>query len=214
MRLKELQSYLQDVEDFTQPKQQLEQYITGPHLAAKILLKIAEDYEDLEDQVVVDLGCGTGMLSVGCALLGCPHVVGVDVDADALEAARRNRDAFEGLPIDYVRADVPRLAQHDARLRGDVVVMNPPFGSWRKGADAEFLRAAFQVSTGSVYSLHKSSTRDHIARVATVQLRAAAADVVAELAYDLPATYKHHKQKSKDVRVDLWRFEVPGTDVS
>lgn len=73
----------------------------------------------------------------------------------------------------------------------------------------EFLRAAFQLSSHTVYSLHKSSTRAHIARVAERELRAEAAEVIAQLRYDLPATYAFHKDKSRDIEVDLWRFEVP-----
>ena len=49
--------------------------------------------------------------------------------------------------------------------RADVVVMNPPFGTRRKGADLAFLRAAFRLATGSVYSLHKSSTRAYLQKV-------------------------------------------------
>lgn len=73
----------------------------------------------------------------------------------------------------------------------------------------EFLRAAFQLSRNSVYSLHKSSTREFIQRLAERELRATSAEVLAQLRYDLPASYKFHKQKSKDIEVDLWRFEVP-----
>ena len=40
--------------------------------------------------------------------------------------------------------------------------MNPPFGTRHKGADVAFLRAAFRLARGSVYSLHKSSTRAHL----------------------------------------------------
>ena len=40
------------------------------------------------------------------------------------------------------------------------------------------------------------------------QLGASSADVLAELRYDLPATMRFHKQKSVDIEVDLWRFEV------
>mmetsp|Transcript_4405 Transcript_4405/g.12981 ORF Transcript_4405/g.12981 Transcript_4405/m.12981 type:complete len:104 (+) Transcript_4405:604-915(+) len=32
--------------------------------------------------------------------------------------------------------------------------------------------------------------------------------VVAELRYDLPKTYKFHKKACKDIEVDFWRFEV------
>ena len=31
------------------------------------------------------------------------------------------------------------------RLAADTVIMNPPFGTRRRGADLDFLRAAFQV---------------------------------------------------------------------
>ena len=57
----------------------------------------------------------------------------------------------------------------------------------------EFLRAAFRLSRRSIYSLHKSSTRDHIRRVALRELGAAEAEVLAQLRYDLPASYAFHK---------------------
>jgi predicted RNA methylase len=55
------------------------------------------------------------------------------------------------------------------RLRADTVIMNPPFGTRRKGADVEFLRAAARLVArdgGALYSLHKSSTRAHLQKVA------------------------------------------------
>lgn len=42
----------------------------------------------------------------------------------------------------------------------DTVVMNPPFGTRKKGADMEFLSAAMKVASRAVYSLHKTSTRE------------------------------------------------------
>jgi len=33
-------------------------------------------------------------------------------------------------------------------------------------------------------------------------------DVVAELRFDLPNTYKFHKKRSVDVQVDLYRFAL------
>ena len=51
-----------------------------------------------------------------------------------------------------------------------------------------------QVSTGSVYSLHKSSTRAHVARVAAGELRAASAEVLVQLRFDLPASYAFHRR--------------------
>ena len=49
------------------------------------------------------------------------------------------------LQIDFVQADLSQLERQATSLWADVVVMNPPFGTRRKGADLEFLRAAFQV---------------------------------------------------------------------
>lgn len=47
--------------------------------------------------------------------------------------------------IDLLQCDITQLQQPSRALKADVVVMNPPFGTRRKGADLEFLRAAFQV---------------------------------------------------------------------
>ena len=46
--------------------------------------------------------------------------------------------------IDFLRCSVSDL-QALQRLAADTVIMNPPFGTRRKGADLDFLRAAFQV---------------------------------------------------------------------
>lgn len=150
------------------------------------------------------------MLSIGAALLGAQHVIGIDIDADALRIAKENIEEFEdSLPIDLVQCSIERLLQQP-RISADTIIMNPPFGTRRKGADAEFLRAAFRISQGSIYSLHKSSTRNYIRNVALSELNAVEAEVIAQLRYDLPASYSYHKLKSKDIEVDLWRFRVPG----
>ena len=40
-----------------------------------------------------------GMLSIGAAMLGSSHVIGLDVDADAIETAISNVEEFEDLSI-------------------------------------------------------------------------------------------------------------------
>jgi rRNA N6-adenosine-methyltransferase METTL5 len=239
----------QDIAPFAKPKIELEQYPTGPHLAARLLYtvryilvsidlcgqfeisskilivfsfghrrchgsssssQVAHSYDEFEGQVVADLGCGTAMLSIGAAILGACHVIAIDLDSDALEIAKENIDEFEDppLPIDLVQSSVQAIVLQP-RIYADTVIMNPPFGTRTKGADMDFLRAAFKISRHSIYSLHKSSTREHIGKIAIRDLKAKSAEVLAQLRYDLPATYKFHKQKSRDIEVDLWRFEVP-----
>lgn len=53
----------------------------------------------------------------------------------------------------------------------------------------------------AVYSLHKTSTREYIGKQAAKW--GAKMEVVAELRYNLPATYKVHKKKSVDIKVSL-----------
>ena len=94
-------------------------------------------------------------------------------------------------------------------LRADTVVMNPPFGTRKKGADMGFLRAGLLIARNAVYSLNKTSTRAHIEKHALRTLRARSATVLAELRYELPKTYAHHRKEVVEIEVDLWRFEPP-----
>uniref|UniRef100_A0A383WQB4 Uncharacterized protein n=1 Tax=Tetradesmus obliquus TaxID=3088 RepID=A0A383WQB4_TETOB len=209
MKLKELHALMQDIEPFAQPKVQLEQYPTGADIASRMLYTIESMFNAIEGNIVVDLGTGTGMLAIGAALLGSPCVVGLDVDADALQVAHDNCEQFEDpLPIDFVLCDVNQLQQQQ-RLQADTVIMNPPFGTKMKGADMAFLRAACSLGPKQIYSLNKSSTRSHIQKVALKELGCTSAEVLAELRYNLPATMRFHKQASVDIEVDLWRFELP-----
>uniref|UniRef100_A0A383WPV8 Methyltransferase small domain-containing protein n=1 Tax=Tetradesmus obliquus TaxID=3088 RepID=A0A383WPV8_TETOB len=100
MKLKELHALMQDIEPFAQPKVQLEQYPTGADIASRMLYTIESMFNAIEGNIVVDLGTGTGMLAIGAALLGSPCVVGLDVDADALQVAHDNCEQFEDpLPL-------------------------------------------------------------------------------------------------------------------
>ena len=67
-----------------------------------------------------------------------------------------------------------------------------------------FLQVASSLSKNVVYSLHKTSTRQHILKKA--EEFNLSGEVVAELRYNLPKTYKFHKKASVDVQVDFFRF--------
>eukprot|EP00958_Prasinococcus_capsulatus_P014611 scaffold1536_cov397-Prasinococcus_capsulatus_cf.AAC.6 len=111
--------------------------------------------------------------------------------------------------LDFVQADVrAAVLPFHREFRADVVVTNPPFGTRSQGADLDFLRAAARIASKAIYSLHKKSTRDYLTKFAYRELRAKSAEVLAELRYDLPSTYKFHKRSSIDIEVDLWRIEL------
>lgn len=73
------------------------------------------------------------------------------------------------------------------------------------GIDVFFLQQAISVAQSAVYSLHKTTTRDHIVKKA--EGMDCSVEVLAELKYDLPKTYKFHKKQSLDVRVDFIRCQ-------
>ncbi|XP_026409702.1 methyltransferase-like protein 5 [Papaver somniferum] len=208
MKLKQLESYLGNLDQFSNPKIELEQYPTGSHIASRMLYTAENSFGDISGKVVADFGCGCGTLSIASALLGAEYVLGIDVDTDSLEIAGENAEDLE-VDINFVQCDINNL-----NLRGkivDTVVMNPPFGTRKKGADMNFLAVAMKVASQAVYSLHKTTTRDHIKKTALRDLNAKSAEVICELRYDVPQLYKFHKKKEVDIAVDLWRF-VPQRD--
>ncbi|XP_042716699.2 rRNA N6-adenosine-methyltransferase METTL5 isoform X3 [Chrysemys picta bellii] len=161
LKLKELESRLQQVDDFENPKLLLEQYPTRPHIAACMLYTIHNTFDDIENKVVADLGCGCGVLSIGSVMLGAGLCVGFDIDADALEIFSRNAEEFDLTNIDMIQCDVCSLAARSKTF--DTVIMNPPFGTkHNKGMDMTFLKVALQMAQTAVYSLHKTSTRKNL----------------------------------------------------
>lgn len=204
LKLKNLEQYLQQVDTFEQPKVHLEQYATTPHLAACMLYTIQASFGDLEGKVVADLGCGCGTLTFGSVMLGADFCLGFDIDEDALDIFSANRDELEMENSDVVLCDVTKNLGDRFEDSFDTVVMNPPFGTRTKGVDLEFVNVALRLARTAVYSLHKTSTRQHILKQA--QAWGVEAKVVAELRFDLPKTYKFHSKYSVDIEVDLVRF--------
>lgn len=141
---------------------------------------------------------------MSCVRARLSAVVGVDIDPDALTIAQENLSELDIDNVDLVNADVTRAPLWRCGQLFDTVVMNPPFGTKTRGVDMHFLRAGWEACTGAVYSLHKTSTREHIFKKAREW--GASIEVVAELRYNLDATYKFHKQRSVDIEVDLLRL--------
>ena len=212
MRLRDLEAALQRVKPFDKKLQKidLEQFPTSWHIASR-LIQCATENGDIEEKFVVDLGTGTSMLGIGCALMGAQAVLGLDADIDALNIARENIEESDVEELmDLVLCDVcsmPLNLNSCEKSRVDTVVMNPPFGTRNKGIDIVFLEKAMQLRPKAIYSLHKTSTRKFLLKKAAewgLQV-----EVMAELKFDIPKMYKHHKQKSLDVEVDFIRFELP-----
>ncbi len=134
------------------PRAYLEQYTVTPEIAAQMLYMAAYAHDHIVDKSVVDLGCGTGRLAIGSALLGAKEVVGVDIDRQATATALKNAEKL-GVKekIQWITTDVLAVTGDF-----DTVIQNPPFGVQRRNADRKFIQKALEIAD-NLYSLHKSS---------------------------------------------------------
>lgn len=62
---------------------------TGRHETTALCLEALED-EPLAGKSLLDMGCGSGILGIGAALLGAKEVTAVDIEPDAVRATREN----------------------------------------------------------------------------------------------------------------------------
>jgi putative methylase len=190
-----LEISLQKRRPFPKPNASLEQYLTPAPLAANILYwALAEG--DIQDQSVIDIGCGTGIFAVGASLLGARESVGADVDGAALHEARAfARDVGAG--ASFVRAFVGGDGL-PFRGRFDTLIMNPPFGSQRRNADRPFVEAATRHAR-VIYSLHLAETEPFV-RTLYEKL---GAEVLGSKTYkfEIPHTYQFHRRENEEIEV-------------
>jgi putative methylase len=152
MKQKQLEILLQKIPKPAIPVPQLEQYMTTAPIAADIIFT-AYQWGDIGNKTVVDLGCGTGIFSVGAIYMGAKKVLGFDIDKNIITAAKKYAKT-NALPITYTVKDVTAV---DTTC--DTVLMNPPFGAQKSDnkADRKFLKKAFEISS-VIYSLHLKKT--------------------------------------------------------
>lgn len=198
---RELEIILERVEGFADPKLRLEQYRLPAPVAAEILWYIGLRHKDLEGRIVADLGCGTGMLTAGAALMGADHTVGLDIDATAIASAKRVVDRLKlGGAVDFVNCSVEHLP-----ISADVAVQNPPFGVRNRGADRAFLKAGLEAAP-VVYSVHMADEGVRRFITAFVRGEGGKVDEVLPLSIKLPPTYHFHKKRVHEFAVDLYRI--------
>lgn len=192
MDKRQLAAILDGLPTFTKPKLRLEQYITPGDIAATMAWTMYMRRE-LNSGWVLDLGCGTGRLAYAVSLLG-GRALCVDIDLDALVISKAL-----GLDVALCDAEMP------CAKRGVKVVMNPPFGVWRRHADVEFLRGAADVGD-VIYTIHKYATYDYIVGVA--ESLGYKYDLIDVAVINIPPIYRHHRKRSHKVEVAIFRLEA------
>jgi ribosomal protein L11 methyltransferase len=92
---------------------------TGHHATTRLCLAALQRI-DLRGKVVLDVGTGSGLLAIAAAKLGAARAIGIDDDADAIQAARENLEFNRVTNVEFVVDDLLR----DALPRADVVLAN------------------------------------------------------------------------------------------
>lgn len=94
---------------------------TGTHPTTRLCLQWLAQHRPAGKQVL-DYGCGSGVLAIAAMRLGARRAVGIDIDPQAVEAARAN-SAINGVSARYTTADLPPDGSFDVVLAN--ILANP-----------------------------------------------------------------------------------------
>lgn len=105
---------------------------TGHHATTRMCLRLLSEL-DVTDLTVVDLGTGSGVLSMAAALMGARSVMGIDIDQDAIDSAESSA-RLNTLPdsITFTVSDF----RHDPPTPADLVLANLTGGMLTSSAAA------------------------------------------------------------------------------
>ena len=190
---------LEKLEGFKNPKVKLEQYVTPPTLAAEIVVN-AKLMDDLN--FVVDLGCGTGILTIASSLLNA-RAIGVDIDFEAIKVAQKNAAQFKVTDkVDFIVCNVERFT-----IKSNLevtTIMNPPFGIKKKHADRPFLTKAMEISK-VIYTIHSANSEKFV----KTMCKKRGFKITHLWKYKIPLrkTYSFHEKEFKLIPVEVYRLK-------
>ena len=209
IKKKHLEMILDSLKRHPSPKADLEQYTIDGKLASDILFFAVNDFYN---NVVIDLGCGTGRLAIGSKLLGAKRAIGIDIDRESIEAAKENAK-IANVEVDFYCMDIRdvdeeflnRVLNEDRDLKR-IVIQNPPFGAQKKHADRIFLDKALEIGD-VIYTIHNYPTKDFVMKY--VEDKGGKITHIYEASFRIPAIYEFHKKKVVDIPVVVFRIVSP-----
>jgi putative methylase len=200
MKLRHLEMVLQRIAGYHHPRVALEQYQTPAPLAARLLYH-ALMKGDIEGKTVCDLGCGTGVLAIGAALLGAGRVIGIDSDPQAIKDANANAALLDA-GVEFIISDVRDAALPGRLGRCDTVVMNPPFGAQKAHADRPFIDLALSIAPVT-YSIFNAGSAQFIE---TYTAERAEIDERVGGAFPIKRTFSFHTHDVQEIEVEILRL--------
>ncbi len=187
---------LSRLKGFEEADVRLEQYKTDSETAAEVLWFLHMN-KQIENKTVADLGCGNGVLGIGCMLLGSRKVYFVDKDENVLKIARENFRKLKLRSCVFVGKDVSEFSK-----KVDFVIENPPFGVQKKHADRAFLDTAMKL-TDTIYSFHKIESENFLRK----HCEGFKVKRLFEFNFILRKTLKFHKRDRHYVRVGFFEID-------
>ncbi|MBR1864037.1 MAG: 50S ribosomal protein L11 methyltransferase [Ruminococcus sp.] len=140
---------------------------TGQHNTTQLCLELVEKYLP-DNGRVLDLGCGSGILSIGAVLLGASECTAVDIDENSVKIAAENAEK-NGIPQDRYTALCGNVTEDRAlceRIGGDfdmvcanivadvLISMSGIFGS--------FLRPGGRLVISGIIDMRKDEVLDAV----------------------------------------------------
>lgn len=209
MRKKELVTIIQKTKHFTNPNLSLEQYCINAISAVDIMFYAGFEHNDIENKIVLDLGAGTGRLSIAATYLKALIVFSIDIDPFALIILKHNYDKLDLYHLNHpIASDINHLPFRDDFFRGSInitTIMNPPFGVQTRKADRLFLDTALTISD-IIYSVHLSNKNTREFLMSYIEKRNWVVDDIFSLNLILEKTFQFHTKKRKNILVDLYRL--------
>ena len=94
---------------------------TGTHETTSMCIELLEKYIEKNVDTVMDVGCGSGILSIAAEKLGATKVIGIDIDPIAVEVAKENvADNCHNDRIQIIQGDLTK----DNDIKADIIVAN------------------------------------------------------------------------------------------
>ena len=197
---------LSGLKGFESPKIREEQYTTDSEIAANVLWS-AYLLGDIQNRVIADLGCGTGILGIGALLLGANDVFFIDVDKIAIETAKNNflklkSDGYALGKVKFLNLNIKNL-----KIRSQIVIQNPPFGTRIKHNDLLFLEKALEIAP-IVYSFHKSESKGFLEMFSSKKN----IKITHIWSFKLPlkASFSFHRRQIHRINASCFRFQKIG----
>ena len=150
IKKKNLLSIVQSMKGFHQAQVdvRLEQYVTDAISTVDFMYFVAIDNEDVFDNIILDIGAGTGRLGLTSLLLGAKRVIAFEIDENAIQILKENannldlihnvsifhRDitSFTDEDLQKLQSQIKKIiSQHDENCNEDtfpelICIMNPP----------------------------------------------------------------------------------------